>query len=109
MSFKINVQNELKYQDIQLKELSGRIGVPYGTMLSYVNQRECIPNVYIGYKIAKELNVTLEYLVTGKPEDNYIKQYLTIYKELISLPLSVINSFGKIIHSYYELYKNKGV
>lgn len=109
MSFKYNLKNELKYQDIQLKELSGRIGVPYGTILSYVNHQECIPNVYIGYKIAKELNVTLEYLVTGKPEYNYIRQYLPLYKELISLSPSVIKSFEKIIHSYYELYKNKGV
>lgn len=108
MSFKSILKSELKYQDIQLKELSGRIGVPYGTILSYVNHQECIPNIYIGYKIAQELNVTLEYLVTGNPEDKIIKQYQTLYNELIVLPPSVIKSFEKIIHYLYELYKCKG-
>ena len=109
MSFKNNLKSELKYQDIQLKELSGRINIPYGTLLSYVNHQECIANIYVGYKIAKELKVSMEYLITGNPEDNYIKQYIPIYKELLFLPPSVINSFGKIIHFLYELYKNKGV
>ena len=109
MNFKKNLKNELKYQDVQLKELSGRIGIPYGTMLSYVNHQECLPNVYIGYKIAKELNVTVEYLITGNPEDKYIKQYLPLYKELLLLPPSVIKAFESLIHFNYELYKNKGV
>ncbi len=107
MSFKCNLKNELKYQDIQLKELSGRIGVPYGTILSYVNHQECIPNVYIAYKIAKELDVSLEYLVTGKREDKLKNKYISLFNELTKLPSSEFSAFEQIIHSMYELLKNK--
>ena len=108
MSFKQNFKNELNYQDIQLKEFSGKTGIPYGTLLSYVNTRERIPRLDIGYKIAKELNVSIEYLITGKSEDNY-KKFNPTYKELLSLPPSIIKSFETLIHFIYELYKNKGV
>ena len=108
MSFKNNLKNELEYQNIQLKEFSGKIGIPYGTLLTYVNSREHIPRMDIGYKIAKELNVSMEYLITGRNEDNYIK-FSPYFKELIQLPIPLVKAFEKIIHSYHELYKNKGV
>jgi len=98
MSFKNNLKNELNYQDIQLKQLSERIGV------CYVDHRECLPKMDIGYKIAKELNVTMECLLTGNPEDIYMKSTLPKYKELIRLPPSIIKSLATIIHSYHELY-----
>ena len=104
MSFKNNLKNELNYQDIQLKQLSERIGVSYSTLLCYVDHRECLPKMDIGYKIAKELNVTMEYLLTGNTEDIYMKSTLPIYKELIKLPPSIIKSLATIIHSFYELY-----
>lgn len=104
MSFKENLKNELNYQDIQLKQLSDRIGVSYGTLLCYVDHRECLPRIDVGYKIAKELNVTVEYLITGKTEDIYIRNTLPVYKELIKLPPSIIKACETIIHSYYELY-----
>ncbi len=107
MSFKDNLKNELSYQDIQLKQLSERIGVSYATLLCYVNHRECLPKIDVGYKIAQELDVTMEYLITGNPEDIYQKNTLPLYKELIKLPTPIIKSFEKIIHSYYELYYKK--
>lgn len=107
MSFKDNLKSELSYQDIQLKQLSERIGISYGTLLCYVDHRECLPRIDIGYKIAKELDVTVEYLITGNPEDIYKRNTLPVYKELIKLPAPIIKSFEKLIHSYYELYYKK--
>ncbi len=104
MSFKDNLKNELNYQDIQLKQLSEKVGISYGTMQCYVNHRECLPNVEVGYKIAKALDVTVEYLITGNPDDLYKCNTLPVYKELIKLPPSIIKSCETIIHSYYELY-----
>ncbi len=106
MSFKENLKEELLYQDIQYKEFAGMLNIPYSTMLSYINNTNTVPKVDTAYKMAKILNVSVEFLVTGNPEDNLLKQNLSIIeKELFSLPLSIISLIQNMIHSYYELYK----
>ncbi len=105
MSFNKNLKEELYFQNLQLKELSGKLNIPYGTMLSYVDSRQRLPRVDVAYKIAQILNVTIEYLITGKPEDNLIKKLAPTYKELLCLPAGTINLFQSLIHSNYELYK----
>lgn len=105
MSFKDNLRNECEYQDIQYKELAAKIDIPYTTLLSYVNNRECLPNIEISYKIAKTLNVSMEYLLTGKDFNENKVKYSTTYNELMSLPEPLLSSFVTIIHNMYELYK----
>lgn len=65
MSFKENLKDELIYQDIKAIELAHDIKIPYSTLMSYLNKQKCLPNVEIGVKIAKRLNVSVEYLVFG--------------------------------------------
>lgn len=65
MSFAKNLRNELSYKDIKIKEFSKIANIPYTTLLSYINYHEVLPNVVVGVKIAKALDVSLEYLVTG--------------------------------------------
>lgn len=108
MSFKNNLKNECAYQDIQYKELAGKINIPYTTLLSYVNNKECLPNVEIAYRISKVLNVSMEYLVTGTNYDKNKFRYETVYKELITLPTPVITLIKGLIHNFYELYNLKG-
>lgn len=109
MSFRENLRDELYFRDIKLKDFARKIGVPYTTLLSYVEKRESLPKIDIAYKIAQELDVTIEFLITGNPSDNYKKNLAPLYKELMVLPSSVVSSIKGIIHSYYELYKqNQG-
>lgn len=107
MSFNKNLKDEIYFQNLQLKEFAGKLKIPYGTLLSYIDSRQKLPRVDTAYKIAKLLNVTVEYLMTGKSEDNYIKQLSPTYKELMNLPAGIINLFQSQIHSFYELYKLK--
>ena len=104
MSFKINLKNELIFQNIQIKELAGKINISYPSLLSYVNYKEALPNINVAYKIAKELNVSVEYLVTGKAEDKIKYRLKPVFKELSSLPGAFISSIENIVHSYYEIY-----
>ena len=106
MSFKENLRDELFLQDIKIKELSGKIGIPYSTILSYVCSKSSLPKVDVAYKIAEALGVTVEFLMTGKPSDNYKKSLSATYRELVSLPPNIVSSVQVLIHSYYELYKN---
>ena len=107
MSFNENLRDELLFQDIQFKEFAGRIDVPYPTFLSYVNYKRTLPRVDIAYRIAQGLDVTVEYLITGKSEDNYKKKLSVTFKELSCLPSNIVSSVQCLIHNYYELYKSR--
>ena len=78
MSFAENLRNELIYSDIKIKELAHATTIPYTTLLSYMNGKGCLPNVDAGVKIARALNVSVEYLVTGK-DDIYTSHVKSLY------------------------------
>ena len=64
--FKQTLRDEMDFQDIKVKELSLRTGISQRTLESYLGARGSIPPADVAVKIAKALNVSVEYLVTGK-------------------------------------------
>ncbi len=78
-SFKINLREELNYNDLTVKELAAKIGVPKPTVDCYLNAREVMPPADIAVKIANVLNVSVEYLVTGKDDKSLPKNYEDFY------------------------------
>lgn len=103
MSFADNLRDELNYNDITLKKFSKIVGIPYETMRSYINYRFCtLPNVETAVKIAKALNVTVEYLVEGTPNKNE-KIFRRCVAELEKLPKEYFNIVSKLIHMLNEL------
>ena len=64
--FKQMLRDEMDFQDIKVKELSLRTGISQRTLESYLGARSSIPPADVAVKIAKALNVSVEYLVTGK-------------------------------------------
>ena len=64
--FKQMLRDEMDFQDIKVKELSLRTGISQRTLESYLGARGSIPPADVAVKIAKALNVSVEYLVTGK-------------------------------------------
>jgi transcriptional regulator with XRE-family HTH domain len=62
-SFKKNLRNELDYQGITVKELSSRTGIPVASLDCYLGSRATIPSVEAAVKIARVLQVPIEYLV----------------------------------------------
>jgi len=63
--FRENLRNELDYQDITVKELSVRTGIPIPTLDCYLGTRATIPSAEAAVKIARSLQVSVEYLVIG--------------------------------------------
>lgn len=84
MSFAENLKNELIYNDIKIKELARETGIPYTTLLSYLNKTGASPNVETGVRIARALNVSVEYLVTGKETvcESHIKKLYGILSRI---------------------------
>lgn len=106
MSFRENLKKELFYNDIKTKELARKINVPYTTTLAYLDKRGVMPNAEIAVRIAKVLNVSVEYLVTGKEEfkdSDFIKKTVLnpMIDELLSLPKPLLTGIQNFIHVLY--------
>ena len=68
-NFRENLRNELNYQGITVKELSARTGIPIATLDCYLGTRATVPSVDAAVKIARVLQVSVEYLVIGENEN----------------------------------------
>jgi transcriptional regulator with XRE-family HTH domain len=68
LQFWQNVKEELDYNLKTQKELASAIGISYNTLQSWIT-KDRLPDAEQALKIAKELNTTIEYLVTGKNEN----------------------------------------
>lgn len=75
MGFNENLRNEIEYQGIKIKDLSERSGINKRTLDHYLLKKPQEPSVTNAYKIAKSLNVSVEYLVTGA--DSMNQQYFS--------------------------------
>ncbi len=69
MGFRENLKDELTYKDMQTKELAAITGISLNTLNHYLVQNATSPSVENAVKIAKALNVSVEYLVTGFMEN----------------------------------------
>lgn len=69
MGFKENLKDELTYKDIQTKELAAMTGISINTLNHYLVQNGASPSAENAVKIARALNVSVEYLVTGETQN----------------------------------------
>ena len=88
--FKKNLRSELDFQNKTVKELAAETGISQRTLEGYLSSRGSIPPADVAVKIARTLNVTVEYLVTGTVEehnftDSLMENELRVKKELLKL------------------------
>lgn len=105
MGFCENLRDEITYRDIKPKELAALTDVPYHTILCYISKKNNLPNVENAVKIAKALNVSVEYLVTGKDYSSGVPLDKT-WRQLQSLPKSIKESITNLISMFYNLVNN---
>ena len=79
MGFKENLKSELEYQGLKTQELSDKSGVKKRTIDHYLISNPQEPSVTNAFKIAKALNVSVEYLMTGSE----LHENIPLTKELI--------------------------
>ena len=109
MSFRENLKDELKYQDIKVKELAFKTGINRRTIDNYLRSNESQPTAENAVKIAQVLGVTVEYLVTGenisnekqsslpKLDEKICKKYYSLIQKLETLPDSTRGPICKMI------------
>lgn len=69
--FKQTLRSEMEFQNIKVKELAAKTGISPRTLEGYLGSRSSIPPADVAVKIASTLNVSVEYLVTGKVSKNH--------------------------------------
>ena len=108
-SFRENLRSELNYQGVTVKELSARTGIPIATLDCYLGTRANVPSVDSAFKIARALQVSVEYLLVGeetsmehpppnnnKEVQNIIRRVKTLDNEQCKAILNLISSFDKL-------------
>ena len=76
------LKDELSYQGLTQKELSERTEISVNTIRGWFS-KDLVPDVFNAVKVAKALNTTVEYLVTGE-NDNKAAQELNELKAKIA-------------------------
>lgn len=112
-TFRENLREELDYQDMKVKELAVATGIPKPTLDCYLSARQVIPPADIAVKIAQALNVSVEYLVTGKDEKSKSPTFIQINPEtksiltdLDSIPQNIQKTIKNLIHQTAESLQN---
>lgn len=85
MRFRENLKAELTYQGILVKELSAKTGISKRTLDNYLREKGSMPPADYAVLIAKALNTSVEYLVTGETSsnsDSQLKKYLILFSQL---------------------------
>ena len=106
--FKQTLREELNYQNLTVKELSAKTGIPKPTIDCYLSARQVMPPADIAVRIAQALNVSVEYLVTGKDIKNNsedfenFRPYRFLLGDLAKLEASQIEMFSVMIHAVSE-------
>ncbi len=84
MDFMNNVLNELQKNNMTQIELCDAIGISINTFRGWVSKK-VQPPVDIAYKISKELNTTVDQLVSGSPEHPAEKKLSEVKQKLNSI------------------------
>ena len=72
------LKDELSYQGLTQKELAEKTDISVNTIRGWFS-KDLVPDVFNAVKVAKALNTTVEYLVTGE-NNNKAAQELTELK-----------------------------
>jgi transcriptional regulator with XRE-family HTH domain len=86
MDFWMRLKNEIKAQNTTQEWIAGKIGVPLSTFRKWMT-RKTYPDIKEGIEIAKLLETSAEYLVTGvHPEkwSNIERKLINNYRKLSS-------------------------
>ena len=105
-NFKENLRSELNFQGVTVKELSARTGIPIASLDCYLGTRATVPSVDVAYKIARSLQVSIEYLLIGENTntENYRKKPCQEARDVIRWIESLNSEQCKAILSMISIF-----
>lgn len=107
MDFRTRLREEIDFSGLLDKEVAARANISKRTIDSYVGSQKCMPSADVAVKLAKVLNTTVEYLVTGSnpelPQTNDIKLQ-EIYSKLKHFSDKDLDAIQHIVDALNEKY-----
>lgn len=89
MNFRENLRFLMDSRGIQTKELSSMTGISENTIKSYIKEDAAEPKISKALIIAKSLNVSIEYLVTGTVQSDSssknMKEINLLFQKILGL------------------------
>ena len=79
--FWTRVRELIKLNNTTQEGLANSVLVSYRTLQNWMN-RHILPDVNVGFKIARELHVSVEYLLTGDEKNNFEQELTTLRKKI---------------------------
>lgn len=98
-TFKDNLKDLLKYEDITIKELAFRSGISKRSIENYLNARASMPPADYACKIAKALHTTVEELMDESESENFIPSESVENAKILSLIKHLSSDEKKSYHS----------
>ncbi len=105
-SFSERLRAEIEFSGMLQKEVAFKAGIKKRALDMYIGKQESMPPADIAVKLAKVLNVTVEYLVTGENEARKIKEYEFLQRDLSILPSNIALNLCETIHLMAERERN---
>lgn len=78
MDFRTRLREEIEFSGMIDKEVAAKAEISKRAIDSYVGSQGCIPAADVAVRLAKVLNTTVEYLVTGSNSTNNLNNDKTI-------------------------------
>ena len=109
MSFSDNLREALDFKDFQIKELASKTGISKNTIDNYLSGQKSIPSAQNALKIAKALDVSVEFLVNGDTSKSSTNSILSQKQKLLLQSFEKLNSLEQnaIIQLIDNLIKAK--
>jgi transcriptional regulator with XRE-family HTH domain len=109
VGFKENLKSELIFQNKLVKELAGETGISRHTLDNYLNRRGHVPAADIAVKIAQNLGVSVEYLVTGDESPKKTASFSPEIRTLLRNFTQLNEKDRGMVLSIVQLFKNQGI
>jgi len=94
MNFRDNLRETLEYIDMEQKELAAKTGISLKTIENYVKKDSSVPSADKAVLIAQALGVSVEYLISGKKNENTeVSAFQLKYKEIIEI-IAKLNKYN---------------
>ncbi|AEE17070.1 helix-turn-helix domain-containing protein [Treponema brennaborense] len=98
-SFAERLKSEIEYSGMLQKEIAYKAGIKKRALDMYIGAQESMPPADVAVRLAKVLNVTVEYLVTGETHPHpIVTNFSRLEKDLSALSPEIAESIENLVH-----------
>lgn len=107
MDFRERLREEISFSGLSYKELSAKTGISTRAIVSYVSEQACMPSADVAVRLAKALDTSVEYLITGEKLRNSnndtskeLRNLLYFYKNMSENQQKLLLAVAEDINKY---------